>query len=140
MIRHNIPSISFLFFGIFLIFYSQKTLNDFESFGAAFMPTLSGIGLIFFSLIDLKNSLNKKKIKKPTNDFRYVLLISFIVILYIILSNTLGFIITGVITTTPLMMKFSKQNKLKSILISFFLVLFIYYIFAKVLLVPLPHL
>lgn len=140
MIRKSIPSLVFLFFGVFLVIYSSYKLSDFQQFGAAFFPTITGVGIIIFSLLDLVFNLKERVKEIDFNEFKYAGLVVFIVITYIALSKHVGFILTGIMITAPMMMWFSRCSKLWSVVLSTCTVFFIYFLFSKVLLVPLPTL
>jgi len=53
MLNRHIVSLLMLFFGVFLIGYSTYSLGDFSEYGAAFMPSVVGGGMIIFSLTDI---------------------------------------------------------------------------------------
>lgn len=48
MLNRHILSFIFCLFGLFLIIYSAYSLGDFSEYGAAFMPSLIGGGIIIF--------------------------------------------------------------------------------------------
>ena len=65
------------------------------------------------------------------------ILVILLIAAFIALANKLGFIITGVAILFTLMMKL-RVSILKNSMVSILLVCFVYFIFSKVLRVPLP--
>ncbi|WED24030.1 tripartite tricarboxylate transporter TctB family protein [Vibrio sp. JC009] len=138
MLKRKSISIIFLFFGLFLIGYSSYSLGDIGTFGAAFMPTLSGIGIVLFAITDFYCGEDKEE--NFSADFKYVSIISVLILFYVLASEYLGFIFTSFIVVGPLMATYAKCGIKKSVVISLAVVVCIYYLFANVLLVPLPQL
>ncbi len=140
MIKNAIPSILFFTFGLFLVVYSTYSLGDFNQFGAAFMPTIAGAGIVIFSSIDFGVNIKQKLSKTKSNEAIYIAIISGLILFYVVASPYLGFILTSLIITAPLMACYAKCAKWQSFLLSSVLVVLVYLLFAKVLLVPLPQL
>ncbi|HGN1267153.1 TPA: tripartite tricarboxylate transporter TctB family protein [Proteus mirabilis] len=141
MLNRHILSFIFCLFGLFLIIYSTYSLSDFSEYGAAFMPSLIGGGMIVFSLLDI--FAKKQQMDTPLvtwHEIKFVLLIIGIILFYVFFAEYLGFIVTGFIVITPLMMKYAKVKPIFSFIISAGIVLGVYYLFTAVLLVPLPQL
>ncbi|HGN1673420.1 TPA: tripartite tricarboxylate transporter TctB family protein [Proteus mirabilis] len=141
MLNRHILSFIFCLFGLFLIIYSAYSLGDFSEYGAAFMPSLIGGGMIVFSLLDI--FAKKQQMDTPLvtwHEIKFVLLIIGIILFYVFFAEYLGFIVTGFIVIAPLMMKYAKVKPIFSFIISAGIVLGIYYLFTAVLLVPLPQL
>ncbi|KLU19269.1 tripartite tricarboxylate transporter TctB family protein [Proteus cibarius] len=141
MLNRHILSLIFCCFGLFLIVYSAYSLGDFSEYGAAFMPSIIGGGMIIFSLIDIFSRDQESDIPLVSwHEIKFVLLIIGIILFYVFASDYLGFILTGLIITAPLMMKYAITKPIYSFIISASVVLGVYYLFTAVLLVPLPQL
>ncbi|MEQ4921962.1 tripartite tricarboxylate transporter TctB family protein [Proteus hauseri] len=141
MLNRHILSLIFCFFGLFLIVYSAYSLGDFSEYGAAFMPSIIGGGIIIFSLIDIFSRKQETDTPLVTwHEIKFVLLIIGVILFYVLAADYLGFILTGLIITAPLMMKYAKLKYIYSFIISASVVLGVYYLFTAVLLVPLPQL
>lgn len=141
MLNRHIVSLVMLFFGAFLIAYSTYSLGDFSEYGAAFMPSVVGGGIIFFSLTDMLSNKKEEDVPLVTwHEIKNVIIITGLIIFYILFVDYLGFILTGLIITAPLMMKYAKTKAIYSFIISFGVVVGVYYLFTTVLLVPLPQL
>lgn len=140
MLNRHIVSLLMLFFGFFLIGYSTYSLGDFSEYGAAFMPSVVGAGIIIFSLTDMMSRKNEDDVPLVTwHEIKFVLIISGLIIFYILCVDYLGFILTGLIITAPLMMKYARAKAIYSLIISLGVVVGVYYLFTAVLLVPLPQ-
>jgi len=74
------------------------------------------------------------------HEIKFVLIISGLIIFYILCVDYLGFILTGLVITAPLMMKYARAKAIYSFIISLGVVVGVYYLFTAVLLVPLPQL
>ena len=135
MLNRHILSLIFCCFGLFLIVYSAYSLGDFSEYGAAFMPSIIGGGMIIFSR-DQESDIPLVS----WHEIKFVLLIIGIILFYVLASDYLGFILTGLIITAPLMMKYATTKPIYSFIISASVVLGVYYLFTAVLLVPLPQL
>jgi len=141
MLNRHIVSLLMLFFGFFLIGYSTYSLGDFSEYGAAFMPSVVGGGIIIFSLTDMLSRKNEEDVPLVTwHEMKFVLIISGLIIFYILCVDYLGFILTGLVITAPLMMKYARAKAIYSLIISLGVVVGVYYLFTAVLLVPLPQL
>ena len=141
MLNRHILSLIFCCFGLFLIVYSAYSLGDFNEYGAAFMPSIIGGGMIIFSLIDIFSRDQESDILFVLwHKIKFILLIIAIFLFYVFASDYLGFILTGLIITAPLMMKYATTKPIYSFIISASVVLGVYYLFTAVLLVPLPQL
>lgn len=141
MLNRHIVSILMLFFGFFLIGYSTYSLGDFSEYGAAFMPSVVGAGIIIFSLTDMMSRKNEDDVPLVTwHEIKFVLIVTGLIVFYILFVDYLGFILTGLIITAPLMMKYARAKAIYSLIISFGVVVGVYYLFTAVLLVPLPQL
>lgn len=140
MLNRHIVSLVMFFFGSFLIGYSTYSLGDFSEYGAAFMPSVVGAGIIIFSLTDMLSRKNEDDVPLVTwHEIKFVLIVSGLIIFYILFVDYLGFILTGLIITAPLMMKYARAKAIYSLIISLGVVVGVYYLFTAVLLVPLPQ-
>ena len=140
MLNRHIVSLVMFFFGLFLIGYSTYSLGDFSEYGAAFMPSVVGAGIIIFSLTDMMSRKNEDDVPLVTwHEIKFVLIVSGLIIFYILFVDYLGFILTGLIITAPLMMKYARAKAVYSLIISLGVVVGVYYLFTAVLLVPLPQ-
>jgi putative tricarboxylic transport membrane protein len=111
--------------------------------GPSLFPRVLGTLFIFFgSMVVWAGHRTRGKKEEPApqegslNYFNPILVIVLIAV-FIGLANKLGFIITGVAILFILMMKL-RVSFLKSSLVSVFLVCCVYFIFSKILRVPLP--
>ncbi|WP_300001470.1 tripartite tricarboxylate transporter TctB family protein [uncultured Cedecea sp.] len=140
MLNRHIVSLVMFFFGIFLIGYSTYSLGDFSEYGAAFMPSVVGAGIIIFALTDMLSHKNEDEVPLVTwHEIKFVLIVSGLIIFYIFCVDYLGFILTGLIITAPLMMKYARARPVYSFMTSLGVVVGVYYLFTAVLLVPLPQ-
>lgn len=138
--QKNIISFLFLLFGSSLIAYSVCSLGNFADFGAGLMPTIAGSAMIIFSIADILCSANSQTEKYDKTDIQCVGIISASVLFYVLISDALGFILTGFIIITSLMTQYAQCGRVKSAMIAFVVVFSTYLLFAKVLSVPLPRL
>lgn len=140
MLNRHIVSLLMLGFGFFLIGYSTYSLGDFSEYGAAFMPSVVGAGIVIFSLTDMLSRKDEDDVPLVTwHEIKFVLIVSGLIIFYIFFVDYLGFILTGLVITAPLMMKYARSKKIYSFIISLGVVVGVYYLFTAVLLVPLPQ-
>lgn len=139
MLNRHIVSLVMLFFGLFLIGYSSYSLGDFSEYGAAFMPSVVGGGIIIFSITDMLRKNDEDTPLVTWHEIKFVLIVSGLIIFYILFVDYLGFILTGLIITAPLMMKYARAKAIYSLIISLGVVVGVYYLFTAVLLVPLPQ-
>lgn len=142
MLRLLTPLFIFIL-GLTISLYSYYTYADFSSYGAAFFPTIIGIFVSFFSIIDflMELKIRNKYIFQSFNfkrDILSTLLIITLIFSYLIVSEYIGFILTCslilIILTIPLL----KTKKLITTIFLIILSIAIYILFAKVLLVSLP--
>jgi putative tricarboxylic transport membrane protein len=119
--------------------------------GPSLFPRVLGTLFIFFSLIVILEGRRKSKTPPPpaADEEGNVIIIReknyfnsvFVIILiaaFIALAPHLGFIITGGAVLFILMWKLHVKP-LKSLIISAFVICFMYFLFAKILRVPLPQ-
>lgn len=142
MIRLITPFILFLF-GLCVSIYSYQTYGDFAQYGAAFYPTVIGVLVVFFSLIDfiMELKLKGKYVFQHFDliqDGKAILLIIAVVSFYIFMTDYLGFVLTTFLILTTLTLPLLKTRKLLTVLFLFALSIGIYFLFAKILLVGLP--
>ena len=111
--------------------------------GPALFPRVLGTLFIFFgSMVVWKGHKTRGEQEESIrqegslNYFNPILVI-ILIAAFIVLANKLGFIITGVAILFILMMKL-RVSLLKRSLVSALLVCFVYFIFSKILRVPLP--
>jgi len=130
-------------FGLVISIYSYSTYGDFNSYGAAFYPTVIGGLVFFFSLVDFVMEIKMKEqyIFQRFNllrDGKTILLMCGLVFFYIFCVEYLGFILTAsiilIVWTLPLL----KTGKILTALFLIILSVGIYYLFAHILLVNLP--
>lgn len=141
MIRLFTPAFLFVF-GLIVSIYSYQTYGDFHDFGAAFYPTIIGGLVSLFGLIDFGMEL---KIKGKyifqsfdlKQDGKIILLLTLTILFYLIAVEYLGFILTTAIILIALTLPFLKSHRLSTALFLFVLAIGIYFLFAKVLMVPL---
>ncbi|RLM25170.1 hypothetical protein BIY29_07850 [Brenneria alni] len=134
----------FLLFGGGILLYSLIALGDITDFGAGFMPAIIGCLIVLLSVLDFIISWMKSKKEKdpgipvPWRDLASVGMISIAVIFYIFFVDTLGFILTSSAIIISLLLLFLKKNKIIASIAAIGISTGIYYLFAKILLVPLP--
>jgi tripartite-type tricarboxylate transporter receptor subunit TctC len=108
--------------------------------GAATVPKVWSIFLFTVSIIGLilyyRNP--KNEITKKSKNVRSVVILSFLILIYISLISLIGFFIsTGLfLIASMLIMKY--RNYLNIILITAIVLLFMYFVFIRILMVPLP--
>ncbi|MGR5143275.1 tripartite tricarboxylate transporter TctB family protein [Photobacterium sp. DNB23_23_1] len=140
MINKLFTPIIFFVFGAFLLIYSNLSLGDVTEFGAAFMPALAGVGIMIFSIFDAVYNFKKNTIRSNKKTFNKVVMIFFVISLYCVLSGYLGFLLTGILVTAPLMASYARCGKIRSWVISILVVISIDFLFSNFLMVPLPKL
>lgn len=142
MLRLLTPILIFLL-GLSISIYSYITYSDFNSYGAAFFPTIIGILLSLFSIIDffmelkLKNKYVFQSINLKRNTIG-ICIVSFSILSYIVFSHFIGFVLTVSLILNFLIIPLLDKNKT---IVSIFLIalsLGIYSVFSKILLVSLP--
>ncbi|MDU8924808.1 tripartite tricarboxylate transporter TctB family protein [Pasteurellaceae bacterium LIM206] len=143
MIRLFIPFILF-FFGLVISAYSYITYADFASYGAAFYPTIIGILVAVFSVIDFLMEVNMRKeyVFQSINIRRELLAVSFVfvsIVFYVLCSDILGFIITTSLILILMTIPLIKTHKFSTALFLILVSVGIYLLFAQVLQVSLPQ-
>ena len=112
--------------------------------GPSLFPRVLGTLFIVFGGMVVYSGWKSREVQQtnpdeeqiPLNYFNPILVI-LLIAAFIALANKLGFIITGVAILFTLMMKL-RVSILKNSMVSILLVCFVYFIFSKVLRVPLP--
>lgn len=142
MVRLLTPFILFIF-GLIISIYSYLTYADFDTYGAAFYPTIIGGLVSSFSLIDFLMELNMRKsyVFRSFNFYRELLAMIVVaggVLFYILLSDILGFILTVSLILIMMSVSLVKKNKILTAIFLVFVAMAIYLLFAKVLQVSLP--
>ncbi|KGQ49109.1 tripartite tricarboxylate transporter TctB family protein [Gallibacterium anatis] len=142
MLRLLTPLFIFIL-GLTISLYSYYTYADFSSYGAAFFPTIIGIFVSFFSIIDflMELKIRNKYIFQSFNfkrDILSTLLIITLIFSYLIVSEYIGFILTCSLILITLTIPLLKTKKLITTIFLIILSISIYILFAKVLLVSLP--
>ncbi|MCV9879409.1 tripartite tricarboxylate transporter TctB family protein [Brenneria izbisi] len=132
----------FLLFGAGVAAYAFIQLGDVAEFGAGFMPAILGCLMVLLSILDL-TTIRLKKEDNPASDngkreIISVCLVALTVIFYIYFVELLGFILTTSLIMAGLLVFFLPKNKLIAALSAVGLSSGIYYLFSKLLLVPLP--
>ncbi|PWC16679.1 hypothetical protein DDT52_17940 [Brenneria roseae subsp. roseae] len=156
----------FLLFGASVAAYAFIQLGDVADFGAGFMPAILGCLLVLLSILDLttvrltkrrehfstspatackvtdKTTAVKKEHRQPSDAKRHeitsVCLVALTVVFYIYFVELLGFILTTSIIMASLLALFLSKHKIIAVVAAVGLSSGIYYLFSKVLLVPLP--
>ena len=131
-------------FGLIIAVYSYITYADFDSYGAAFYPTIVGGLVALFALIDFMMELNLRKkhafqIINVIQDIKIIILIIGVVLFYIVAIDYLGFILTTALILIGLAVPLLKKHRITTSVFLILLATGIYLLFAKVLLVPLPN-
>ena len=112
--------------------------------GPSLFPRVLATLFIFFGAMVVFHGWKSRRIKEetpaekefPLNKFNPILVI-ILIAAFIALANKLGFIFTGAGILFILMMKL-RVSFFKSSIVSILLVCFVYFMFAKILRVPLP--
>ncbi|MEE3652462.1 MULTISPECIES: tripartite tricarboxylate transporter TctB family protein [unclassified Brenneria] len=132
----------FLLFGAGIAAYAFIQLGDAASFGAGFMPAIVGCLMVLLSVLDLITVRLTKAHRQPANsgqrDLISVGMVAITVVFYIYCVEFLGFILTTSIIMAGLLVLFLPKNKAIAAVAAVGLSTGIYYLFSKVLLVPLP--
>lgn len=139
MKKTNYIGIVFIILGIYLI----RSGISFPSIipnvpGSGFFPCILGGGLIFLSILLLINERKNKESNIVFNNYRTYILM-FISIIYVIVLNRLGFIITTIPFLSLLIWVFGYKNIKINLLGSVMITLIIYCAFSILLNVPLPE-
>ena len=129
---------------IFLNTFSFPSLDGGHPGPSLFPRVLATLFMVFGGIVVLQG-WRSTKVKTedspeeegpPPNKFNPILVI-ILVAAFIALAPTVGFVITGTVVLTILMLKL-RVSALKSVIVSILLVAFIYTVFSKGLRVPLP--
>ena len=131
-------------FGLIIAVYSYITYADFDSYGAAFYPTIVGGLVALFALIDFLMEFKLRKnhivdIISAIQDIKIIGLMAGVVLLYTIAIDYLGFILTTALILIGLAVPLLKKHRITTSVFLILLAVGIYLLFAKVLLVPLPN-
>ena len=115
MVRLLTPFILFIF-GLIISIYSYITYADFDSYGAAFYPTIIGGLVSSFSLVDFFMELKMKKayVFQSFNFYRELMAVIFVlgaILFYILFSDVLGFILTVSFILIAMSAPLVKKNK-----------------------------
>lgn len=142
MIRLLTPAV-LLIFGLIISIYSYSTYADFDTYGAAYYPTIIGALVSIFSFIDFIMELKMKKtyVFQSFNLSREVLAVCFVaaaILLYIFLADVLGFVLTTSLIIIFMAIPLVKKQKILTALFLIVVAVLIYLLFAKVLQVSLP--
>jgi putative tricarboxylic transport membrane protein len=142
MVRLLTPFILFIF-GLIISIYSYITYADFDSYGAAFYPTIIGGLVSSFSLVDFFMELKMKKayVFQSFNFYRELMAVIFVlgaILFYILFSDVLGFILTVSFILIAMSAPLVKKNKVLTAIFLVFVAIAIYLLFAKILQVSLP--
>ena len=132
--------------GVFIwaLTFQFPVLDDGHPGPSLFPRVLGTLFIVFGSMVILSGwrAGRAETLPPPEEEVRLNYFNPFLVIIliaaFIALAPKLGFIITGAAILIILMMKL-RVSPLKSSIISVLLICFIYFVFSKVLRVPLPH-
>jgi len=129
---------------IWVLTFQFPVLDDGHP-GPSLFPRVLGTLFIFFGSMVILSGWRAGRAEAtapPEEEVRVnyfnPMLVIILIAAFIALAPKLGFIITGAAILIILMMKL-RVSPLKSSIISFLLVCFVYLVFSKVLRVPLPH-
>ena len=135
----------FMALGVFIwaLTFQFPVLDDGHP-GPSLFPRVLGTLFIFFASLVVYNGWKTRRVQEepsleeevPLNFFNPILVIILIAV-FIALANKLGFILSGAAILFILMMKL-RVSLLKRSIVSVALVCFVFFIFSKVLRVPLP--
>ncbi|KJS81562.1 MAG: hypothetical protein JM58_16590 [Peptococcaceae bacterium BICA1-8] len=143
----------FLLLGLCSFVYIQiikfpQTTYDERSISAAFFPTFLTVGLVFLAVLllirgfrnylNLKNNSTAIEETKPKKIDQSTIYLVFSAIVYVIVLETLGFVITTIIYLLFIMSIF-RTGFLKSLLISVLFSFTIFYVFQNVFKIMLPR-
>lgn len=134
-----IASIIMLFIGIYvLIEVSNFRKISSLDIGPAFFPKILGILLIIFALLISFKAIKKNNNEKINFVNKNLIIVLLSIILYCVLFNVIGFVISSTIMLAFLMRIMGSDKWIKTIITSFVIVIVIYFIFKMLLNVPLP--
>ncbi len=139
--RQLLLPLLFLLFGLSVAAYAFIELGDVATFGAGFMPAITGMLIALLSLLDFITVRLKAGVSSSDTarrDILSVALVACAVIFYIYTVDVIGFIFTTSLIMAGLFIFFIPQHRLLSAVAAVVLSASIYYLFSKVLLVPLP--
>ncbi|MEL4889228.1 tripartite tricarboxylate transporter TctB family protein [Pectobacterium betavasculorum] len=131
----------FLLFGLSVAAYAFIELGDVATFGAGFMPAITGILIGLLSSLDfitVRLKADASSSGTARRDILSVVLVACTVIFYIYIVDIIGFIFTTSLIMAGLFVFFLPQHRLPAAVAAVVLSTGIYYLFSKVLLVPLP--
>ncbi|TNG89287.1 tripartite tricarboxylate transporter TctB family protein, partial [Pasteurellaceae bacterium USgator41] len=120
-----------------------STYGDFDSYGAAYYPTIIGALVSVFSFVDFIMELKMKKtyVFQSFNFSREIIAVCFVaiaILFYIFLADVLGFVITTSLILIFMAIPLVKKQKVFTALFLIVVATLIYLLFAKVLQVSLP--
>ena len=135
----------FIALGVFIwaMTFQFPVLDDGHP-GPSLFPRVLGTLFIFFGLLVVYHGWKTRRVREetpledevPLNYFNPILVI-ILIAAFIVLANKLGFILSGAAILFLLMMKL-RVSLLKRSIVSVALVCLVFFIFSKVLRVPLP--
>lgn len=120
------------------VIYLASQFPDQGEIGAHFFPTLIAIGIIIFSIV---NMMSEKVAEQDFSDYdlKAAGIISALVLGYVVLMPTTGFLL-GSMIFLPVAMYYSNiRSKVLILLISVILPIVLFYIFSQIFFVPLPE-
>lgn len=134
-----------ILFGVYILVTAARFPQDVVmGIGPAFFPMMLALALIFFSCLLIcfaflgksKGTVEKFNFKDPGKQRAIIALI--VTIIYSLLLNVLGFIVTTILYLFGLMFLLEKRDYLSMSLISVGLTLGVFIIFEKLLHIALP--
>ena len=129
---------------IWVLTFQFPVLDDGHP-GPSLFPRVLGTLFIFFGALVILSGRRAARAKEdppPEEEIQLnyfnPLLVIILIAAFIAIAPKLGFILTGAAILIILMMRL-RVSPLKSSIISVVLIVFIFFVFAKILRVPLPH-
>ena len=124
---------------IYLCASRDLVLGTMKRPGVGFLPVVSGTLLAFFSLIEVvKSYLNKNDASKINIDWKKIAVFFSGVVLYALVLKPIGYTLATFGLLLFLTKLFGAKSWLKPLIFSIILSLGSYFLFAEILLVPLP--
>lgn len=139
IILSSILIISSVFF--FMVTFSFQDTGA-EAIGVAFWPRLISILIIILSLVTIIQSVKEilRHGFQPEESYSVLtMIVGAIILFYLLVIPYLGYLITSLLSVGALMYALGEKNKYHLILLTFAMVGIVYFLFVKILTVPLPR-
>lgn len=136
-LRFNPLAVAFIMLSIAVIYFASR-FPDEGQVGPGFFPIAISVGIILFAVIDLLVD-DSTELRLSEYEMTEAGITLVLVVAYVALMPVTGFLV-GTMAFLPVIMYFSGiRSKVTIVTVSFFLPIFLFYIFSQVFLIRLPE-